>query len=176
MIQKIDKNNKRLKGAAPALNSRRDLFERVRTFWSEHKGVWCSLDFEAWDRDHSILTEVGWSLVRWENGKEVLENGHLIVKEYQTFTNTYVPQHRNVGTTSTLLIDSLTISHHQNYNFGESEVVSKAAFKSLVCDLISRLHQYGPVFLVFHDNNQDIKYVDDGHSGLPVVLMHVAGI
>jgi hypothetical protein len=95
-VKKIEKNNKRLRGADPALNTRRDLFERVRTFWSDKVGVWCALDFEAWDRDHSLLTEFGWSLIRWENGNEVGEKGHMIVEERRLYTNTYVPNHREV--------------------------------------------------------------------------------
>lgn len=94
--KQIDKNNKRLKGANAALNTRRDLFERVRTFWRDKVGVWCAVDFEAWDRDHSLLTEFGWSLVRWEDGKEIEEKGHMIVEERRIYTNTYVPNHREV--------------------------------------------------------------------------------
>jgi len=45
----------------------------------------------------------------------------------------------------------------QNYAFGESETVKRVAFKERILDLFARLASYGPVFLVFHDNNQDIK-------------------
>jgi hypothetical protein len=74
------------------------VFERVRSFWSERRGVWCALDIEAWDRDHKMITEFGWSLVRWEMDQETLEDGHLIVKEYRSFTNTYVPNNKEVHT------------------------------------------------------------------------------
>ncbi|KAF8897628.1 hypothetical protein BD779DRAFT_1491863 [Infundibulicybe gibba] len=141
-VKEITKNNKRLKGSGSGLNSRRDLFERVRTFWREKKGVWCSLDFEAWEYEHEMITEFGWSLIRWENGEEVSEHGHLIIDEHQKYTNSkYVPEHR------------------QFYNFGTSEVIKKIPFKQRVSDMISGMAQYGPVFLVFHDNNQDIKYL-----------------
>lgn len=73
------------------------MFERVRALWAEKKGVWCALDFEAWDGDHKMITEVGWSLVRWVDGKEVEEMGHLIVKEHMYYTNHYVPEHRKVS-------------------------------------------------------------------------------
>ena len=53
--QKIEKNNKRLKGAHPILKSRRQTFELVRTFYSDKNGVWCAIDIEAWDRDHSYV-------------------------------------------------------------------------------------------------------------------------
>ncbi|KAI0921070.1 hypothetical protein AcW2_006160 [Taiwanofungus camphoratus] len=140
-IKTIEKNNKRLKGTTSLLTSRRLTFEKVRTFWAQRVGTWCALDFEAWDRDHTVLTEFGWSLVRWENEEAVEEMGHLIVKEHKGFTNTYVDQHRD------------------NYNFGESEEVSKREFKRRICDLIAKHRATGPLFLVFHDNHQDIKYL-----------------
>jgi hypothetical protein len=97
ILQQIEKNNKRLKGADPMLKTRREIFERVRTLWVEKVGVWCALDFEAWDRDHTMLTEFGWSFVRWIDGQQVEEQGHLIVKEYRHYTNTFVLNNREVG-------------------------------------------------------------------------------
>jgi hypothetical protein len=78
------------------LHARRDTFERVRTLWSEKRGIWCALDLEAWDRDHHMITEFGWSLVRWENDQDIWEKGHLIVKEYRSYTNTYVANNKEV--------------------------------------------------------------------------------
>jgi hypothetical protein len=102
--QQIEKNNKRLKGADPMLNTRREIFERVRAFWAEKVGIWFSLDFEAWDRDHTMLTEFGWSSVRWIDGKPVEEQGHLIVKEYRNYTNTFVQNNREVGNAGISLV------------------------------------------------------------------------
>jgi hypothetical protein len=45
----------------------------------------------------------------------------------------------------------------QRYNFGESESVGKAAFKTRIRDIITGISAGGPAFLVFHDNSQDIK-------------------
>jgi len=38
-------------------------------------------------------------------------------------------------------------------------VVPKHAFKQKIGDLFSSLRRHGPVFLVFHDHHQDIKYL-----------------
>ncbi|KAF8974470.1 hypothetical protein BDZ97DRAFT_25748 [Flammula alnicola] len=139
-IKIIDKNNKRLKGSNPLVTHRRHLFERVRNFWTGKKGVWCALDFEAWERDHTLLTEFGWSLVGWNAGTQVEDHGHFIVEEAKAFRNSqYVPDHR------------------YNYTFGESEVVKKAVFKQRIHNLIAKLAEYGSVFLIFHDNTQDVK-------------------
>ncbi|THH19861.1 hypothetical protein EW146_g1404 [Bondarzewia mesenterica] len=139
--KRIEKNNKRLKGSDSSLHARRVMFERIRSLWAEKHGVWCAIDFEAWDRDHEVLTEIGWSLVRWVDGKESEEWGHLIVKEHRYYTNTYVASNR------------------EHYNFGESEIVNKKEFRKRIHDLFASIASLGPLFLVFHDNSQDVKYL-----------------
>ncbi|KAH9943465.1 uncharacterized protein BXZ73DRAFT_97505 [Epithele typhae] len=149
--QSIEKNNKRLRNTSDLLAYRRLMFERVRTFWAGRLGTWLALDFEAWDRDHSVLTEFGWSRAWWprdehgnkdlEAGGPSLEHGHLVVREHQHYSQTYVPDHR------------------KHYNFGTSEIVSRAEFKQRIRDLIAQNRADGPLFLVFHDNSQDIKYL-----------------
>ena len=101
--QNIDKNNKRLKGAGDILGLRRLTFERVRTLWAARLGTWCAMDFEAWDRDHTLLTEFGWSVARWPAaglsgapGPPEVECGHLIVKERRHYTQTYVANNKEV--------------------------------------------------------------------------------
>ncbi len=97
VAQTIDKNNKRLKGSEPLLTSRRLGFERVRAYWAAKAGTWIAIDIEAWDRDHTVLTEFGWSLIRWENGEEISEAGHLTVEEHRSYYNTFVAHNREVG-------------------------------------------------------------------------------
>ncbi|KAJ7498820.1 hypothetical protein FB451DRAFT_1203120 [Mycena latifolia] len=148
-VKKIDKNNKRLKGANTDLTSRRNAFERVRKFWAAKTGTWCALDFEAWERESTAITEFGFSSVRWSDGAEVEDCGHCTVKEHRMLTNgVYVPENRN------------------HYNFGESVEVSKAQLKTKISRLISGMHHNGPVFLVFHDYHQDIKTL--GTLGAPL--------
>jgi hypothetical protein len=98
-LQELDKLNKKLKrgGADSSLNARRILFEQVRSLWSEARGVWCAIDIEAWERDSNCITEFGWSMFYWVDGKLVEENGHLINKQYETYRNgQYVPEMRQV--------------------------------------------------------------------------------
>ncbi|RDB22845.1 putative nucleolar protein C2C4.08 [Hypsizygus marmoreus] len=150
-LKKIDKNNKRLKGSNPILTSRREIFERVRSYWAEKKGVWCSIDFEAWELDHTVITEFGWRYVAWKDGEEIHEAGHLIVDEHQKYRNSkYVPERR------------------YDYGFGESQIVKRSSFKTRICALLEQLPQHGPVFLVFHDNNQDIKYLRSPSIAAPL--------
>lgn len=81
------------------LTGRRMDFERVRSYWTAKRGTWFALDFESWERENSLLLEVGWSLVRWDaEGTEVNEQVHLIVKERMQYQNgTYVQGNRDVS-------------------------------------------------------------------------------
>lgn len=101
----IDKNNRKLKGTDSNLNARRLMFERIRSLWSEQRGVWCAVDFEAWDLDHRVITEFGWSMVSWHDGEPVEDMGHLIVAKHRTYTNHYVPENRRVSWLSLVIID-----------------------------------------------------------------------
>lgn len=142
-IKRIQKFNKQLKGADNSLKARRLKFERVRSLWAEKTGVWCAIDFEAWDKDHTALTEVGWSFVRWVDGEPQEEYVHLRVEEHRDLRNIYVP------------------SNPDHYNFGESEIVKKKEFKRRIHSLITSIASPGPLFLVFHDASQDLKYLGE---------------
>lgn len=65
--------------------------------WAEKTGVWCAIDFEAWDKDHTALTEVGWSFVRWVDGEPQEEYVHLRVEEHRDLRNIYVPSNPDVS-------------------------------------------------------------------------------
>ncbi|KAF9057652.1 hypothetical protein BJ165DRAFT_1422208 [Panaeolus papilionaceus] len=146
-IKGIDKNNRRLKGSKhPYVTQCRLAFEDVRARWSSKKGVWFALDFEAWERDHTILTEFGWSLVRWEDGKEIKEKGHLIVDERQVYKNTQFVKNYNPES-------------RYRFHFGTQEIVKLADFKQRIIGMFDNLMQYAPVYLVFHNDSQDLKYL-----------------
>lgn len=48
-------------------------------------------------RIFSLITEFGWSVVRWENGEEIQEQGHLGVQERRKYSNTFIPNNRDVS-------------------------------------------------------------------------------
>lgn len=99
--QSIDKINKRLKGLGPdkMLALRRQDFERVRSYWAARVGTWLAVDLEAWEREHALLLEFGWSVIWWDqDGKEVSETGHLVIKERMGYNNTtWVQGNRDVS-------------------------------------------------------------------------------
>jgi hypothetical protein len=117
-LKDVGKHNKRVKTFAGdfALGALRTEFERVRAVWGERRGVWMAIDFEGWEREHTMITEFGWSVVRWEPEeastdaevkeektdevalKEIREEGHWTVKEYAAYRNgTFVKDNRDVS-------------------------------------------------------------------------------
>lgn len=71
-----------------------------------------AVDFEGWEWEHALITEFGWSIVRWvieresnegdEPGKvgleEIQEEGHWTVEEYASYRNgRFVKDNRNVS-------------------------------------------------------------------------------
>ncbi|KAF8192682.1 hypothetical protein K438DRAFT_1829496 [Mycena galopus ATCC 62051] len=128
-----------------ALASSRNTFQRVQSVWAAKTGAWCAIDFETWTENHGIITEFGYSALRWarDGGKETRESGHFTVQEHRLMRNGKygVPEYRE----------------HYNLEFGTSVELTKAKLKSTICDLISGMHANGPLFLVFHDSRGDIK-------------------
>lgn len=143
-IKTIEKNNKRLKGSGNALlTARRLKFERVRELWAQKAGTWLAIDIEAWERQHTVLTEFGWSRIRWVNGELVADKAHWIVKE-----------HRDAYRNGTYVKD-----RRMWYDYGKSDLIPKRELKQRVSELFSECTATGPLFLVFHDASQDIKYL-----------------
>ena len=172
----IDKNNRKLKGTDSNLGARRLMFERLRSLWSEQRGVWCAVDFEAWDMDHRVITEFGWSTLRWIGGEPVEDMGHLIVAKHRTYTNHFVPENRRVSRSVVPSPSSRPANVGcQFYDFGQSEDVTMKQLKERIHNMIHSMATPGPLFLVFHDNSQDIKYlrspeIDAPLEGLSFIL------
>lgn len=134
-LQKLDKDNKRLKGTNTTLTSRRITFERVRSLWAAKKGTWCAIDFEAWDRDHTLLLEVGWSIVQWtESGEEVSHQTHLVVQERRKFYNTYVPSYPDVSSPFCLFRSFFFFFIHCGCFF-LFQLLTRASCRSLFMDI-----------------------------------------
>ena len=83
----VEKANRALKGADSALAYYRQIFEKVRALYSANKGTWLAVDIEAWELDHTAITEFGWSSFAWDGKNEVESRGHMIVKENYSLTN-----------------------------------------------------------------------------------------
>jgi hypothetical protein len=99
MMQAIEKLNKKL-GYDEQLMRQRMQFEKARAAWYNKVGNWVSLDFEDWERDHSRITELGASVLHWqENGEPLRHDHHLIVKENMCYRNSvWIQGNREVST------------------------------------------------------------------------------
>ncbi|KAF9076742.1 hypothetical protein BDP27DRAFT_1312511 [Rhodocollybia butyracea] len=144
-FKKIDKFSKGLKNSDdPPLAFRRSCFEKARMLWQGKTGAWCSIDIEAWEMDHRLITEFGWSTIHWEEGTEVQGGGHLIVKEYETYRN-----------------GKYVADNQKNYQWGKSEIVPKKQFKTQIQMLLTDLkRQFSHLFMVFHVAKGDIEYLN----------------
>jgi len=141
-VKDIQKNNKRLKGTDKTLLGFRDMFALARTCWLERKGTWLSVDFEAWEYDHTVIIEYGWSTVVWDGGDEKTEDGHVIVEEHQKYQNS-----------------KYVANNQAHFLFGKSQVLRLKALRALLHDQIKKYTATGPLYLVFHDFNQDLSYL-----------------
>ncbi|KAM0748414.1 hypothetical protein T439DRAFT_382252 [Meredithblackwellia eburnea MCA 4105] len=88
--------------------------EWAREVWKDIKikgGMAVAMDVETWEIDHDYVTEVGWSWVRFENGKEERGAEHVVIEENQHKRNgKYCPDARydfSHGTTQHLPVDVL---------------------------------------------------------------------
>lgn len=98
-MQTIDKTNKRLKNVTGGLVHRLKVFEQVRQLYASQQGVWLAIDFETWERDHTVISEFGWAAVAHRADGDERDEGHFNVKYGNTayHNGTYVPDNRRVG-------------------------------------------------------------------------------
>ncbi|KAF7355399.1 hypothetical protein MSAN_01456600 [Mycena sanguinolenta] len=138
--KKLGRMNQYLK-EHPLLVTRRAAFERVRALWGAKTGLWCAMSFNAWEVDHTALSDVGWAVVRWDASAggetaEVMEGAHLVVEANQKYKKTE-------------LEDGAVY-----------ETVTKTALKQKLQSLFARIEQHpGPVFLLSNDASGDVKYL-----------------
>lgn len=153
-LKDLTKNNKRLKGTDKTLLAYRDMFTLTRKYWQECSGTWLVIDIETWEMDHTVITEYGFCQVTWERGpgeekRKIMEDGHFIIQEHKTYQNgKYVD------------------NNQQHYMFGKSKYIKLKDLRKFVNDQITMGLSRGPLYLVFHDHNQDIK--DLTRLGAPI--------
>ncbi|KAJ7068363.1 hypothetical protein C8F01DRAFT_1117894 [Mycena amicta] len=131
--KKLGRMNSHLK-ANPLLVNRRSIFESVRRLCAEKKGVWCALNIDAWTLDHTVILDIGWSLVRWDSSSEIAQSAHLVVTKNQTYSAT-----------------SLEGAGHES--------VTMSVLKQKLEKLFEDMQQHGPIFLISDDSKGIVKYL-----------------
>jgi hypothetical protein len=95
----LDRNNKRVKNVSGLLKARLQVFEQIREAWQSGHGTWLAMDFESWERDHTLVTEFGWASVSHRNNENLREQGHFKIKyKDAVYANgTFVADNREVS-------------------------------------------------------------------------------
>jgi hypothetical protein len=140
--RQIEKYNKKILKADPKVAMFRRNFEKIRAAWAQKYGTWIAMDFEQWEMEHSMTTEFGYSILKWNEKGELVGpiDGHFIVKERDIYRNgKYVPDEK------------------YHFSFGESEILPLKVFNVRIKELVEKAASEGPVFLIFHDARHDLK-------------------
>ena len=137
----------------------RKQFECIRAAYQAKSGTWLAMDFEAWERDHTLLTEFGYSQLTWENGQEVIIDGHSVPRQHQGYRNgQFVVDQRHVRIRSACQFLSCKQNKKiQNFQYGDTRTIPLAQWNAEISDMISSAAARGPLFLVFHDANNDLR-------------------
>ncbi|GAA5985151.1 hypothetical protein JCM10908_002545 [Rhodotorula pacifica] len=109
-------------------------------------GAFLALDVEAWEFDHDLLLEFGWSIVEYvkdeKTGRvsERRETQHVVVKENARRRNRkFAPDARD------------------HFDFGRTITLPQQTIFHLLSGLFSALSANQPLFLVFHDPRMDLS-------------------
>jgi len=119
----------------------------VTEYMREGKGAVLSIDIESWERDHSIILEIGWAWLQWSKTEDgqVQEAGdcqHLVMSEYLGYRN-----------------GQYTADNQQYFQFGKTRKVSlKSALKELTATMEYLCSNGAPLLLVFHNASAEIEY------------------
>lgn len=137
--QKAKKKNK----SQAKLREAKELSELARELIHAQKHIFFSIDIEAYELDHSILLEIGWSM--YDARADKFLDQHYAIDTYKHLTNgRYVEDQRD------------------KFTFGPTVWCSlKQAFKELRKDLDWAVERDGGFVLVGHGIDSDIKYLKD---------------
>ncbi|KAI7871585.1 hypothetical protein BDF14DRAFT_1697134, partial [Spinellus fusiger] len=103
--------------------------------------IFCSIDIEAWEHDHSCLMEIGWSMMDTRNN--LFLDQHYLMSEYRHLKNgSYVPDHK------------------LQFQFGTSVWCTlPQALSELKKNLDWAVASAGGVYIVGHGFDSDLKYL-----------------
>ncbi|KAL0572969.1 hypothetical protein V5O48_009000 [Marasmius crinis-equi] len=148
--RKNAKRDKALRKEAQRLQLRQARLDEFSNKVAERTHTLLSIDIEAFEGDHQIITEFGYSKLSWVNGDMQQDRGHLIVEEHTGYRNGNHVEDNRWG-----------------YAFGTSEVLPKTQFRLRIAELLAPPEQ-GALILVFHDANGDIRFLQTEMIQAPI--------
>lgn len=136
-LQKAKTKNKQLEKLKQAKLER----SLAKTLFEQKRYVFVSIDIEAYELDHSILTEIGWSM-------------------YDSKTNRFLDQHYINESYMHLKNGKFVDDERDHFIFGTSVCCSlKQAFEELKKDLQWAKERDGGFVLVGHGFDSDVTYL-----------------
>ena len=143
---KVKKANK----AAEKLQRAKDDWQQANQLVQSKQYVFIAIDIEAWEQDHSILLEIGWSL-------------------YDSKTDQYMDQHYLINTYRHLTNGRYVSDQKLRFAFGTSVWCSlDQALKELRKDLDWCVQCDGGFVLVGHGLDSDLRYLQKAKFRWPV--------
>ncbi|RKP09656.1 hypothetical protein THASP1DRAFT_28541 [Thamnocephalis sphaerospora] len=117
----------------------RQLLETARELYRAKTHIFLALDVESWERDHSRILEIGWSM--YDSRRDRFLDVHYNVSEFRHLYNgRYVPDHRN------------------NFVFGTSTWATlREAAAAIQRDLDA---DDAPLVFIGHAVKEDLRYLE----------------
>lgn len=141
ILQRTQQKAKKKNKAQIKLREAKELMELARSLVHGKKYVFVSIDIEAYEMDHSILLEIGWSM-------------------YDAATDRFLDQHYAMDTYKHLTNGKFVDDQRMRFNFGTTVWCSlRQALKELRKDLDWAVNRDGGFVLVGHGLDSDIKYL-----------------
>ncbi|CEG82274.1 hypothetical protein RMATCC62417_16370 [Rhizopus microsporus] len=132
--KKLNKQHERMRKAKEEAALGKRLVE-------EGKYVFMAIDLEAYERDHSIILEIGWSI-------------------FDTRTRRFMDQHYLIDSYQHLINETFVDDQKLKFDYGTSVWCSlKQAFEELKKDLTWAVERDGGFVLVGHGLTSDLKYL-----------------
>ncbi|CAG8668923.1 12407_t:CDS:2, partial [Cetraspora pellucida] len=134
----IQKYNKKVRTAVK-LRGMKNMWEKARNMIQEKKYLFVAVDVESYERDHSCILEVGWSM--YDSKKDLIMDRHFCVTDYRHLRNgQFVPDMKD------------------RFTFGTTVWANQKTIKDeFMKDLET---QRGNVVLLGHDIKTDVKYIE----------------
>ncbi|KAF7730555.1 hypothetical protein EC973_001936 [Apophysomyces ossiformis] len=150
-VSKANKGRERMQEA-------KNMWKQAKSFIEDKQYVLFSIDIEAWEQDHSVLLEIGWSM-------------------YDTRNDQYMDQHYLVDTYRHLQNGKYVDDHKLRFQFGTSVWCTlKQALEEFKKDLDWATQRDSGFVLVGHGLDSDLKYLQQhkflwpGHAGEEDIL------
>lgn len=139
ILRNISKKNQKLLKLKKKKNSLKEKFQQVQRRFLDEKDPlnYITIDFESYEKDHSYLLEVGWTIYCKE--KQQFSDRHYILMENRHLRN-----------------GDYVVDRKDRFLFGNSVWVTKSETAE---DLQDDLDQFQPYVLIAHNLKSDLDYL-----------------